>query len=161
MTYAGAAAGVMVRIGEAAAGAGEDTIEAVEAVVGSDGDDTLGGDSAANLLAGMRADDEIAGGGGADTLWGGRDDDTLDGGPGLNRLTGGPGFDRFVFDEQSGDAVITDFAGDRIDLTAFGFTRSEFRQHVTIEEDGFLIDVEGVVIRVEVGVELDLADFTG
>ena len=66
-----------------------------------------------------------------------------------------------MFDEESGDAVITDFAGDRIDLTAFGFTRSEFEQHVTIEEDGFRIDVDGVVIRVEVGVELDLADFMG
>ena len=35
---------------------------------------------------------------------------------------------RFVFDEESGDAVITDFAGDRIDLTAFGFASSEFDQ---------------------------------
>lgn len=55
-------------------------------------------------------------------------------------MTGGPGRDRFVFDEKSGDAVITDFAGDRIDLTAFGFTRSEFEQQVTIEEERFLID---------------------
>lgn len=78
---------------------------------------------------------------------------------GLNRLTGGPGFDRFVFDAESGDAVIPDFSGDRIDLTAFGFARSEFERHVTIENDGFLIDVDGDVIRVEVGVELDLEDF--
>ena len=42
---------------------------------------------------------------------------------------------------MSGDAVITDFASDRIDLTAFGFTRSELQQHVTIEEDGFLSDL--------------------
>ena len=66
-----------------------------------------------------------------------------------------------MFDEESGDAVITDFAGDQIDLTAFGFTRREFERHVTIEEDAFLIDVDGVVIRVEVGVELDLTDFMG
>ena len=77
-------------------------------------------------------------------------------------MTGGLGRDRFVFDEESGDALITDFgAGDRIDLTAFGFTRSEFEQHVTIEEERFLIDTGAVVIRVEVGVELDLADFMG
>ena len=50
-------------------------------------------------------------------------------------------------------------AGDRIDLTAFGFTRSELEQYVTIEEERFLIDTGEVVIRVEVGVELDLADF--
>ena len=156
VTYAGTAAGVKVSLGAAAAGAGEDTIEAVEVVFGSNGDDTLAGDDAANLLAGMRGDDEITGGGGADTLWGGRGKDTLHGGPGLNRLTGGAGRDRFVFDETSGDAVITDFARDRIDLTAF---RSASEFELTIEEDGFRIDVDGVVIRVEVGFELDLEDF--
>ena len=142
-------------------GAGQNTIEAVEIVIGWDGGDTIGGDDAPNLLADMRGDDEIAGGGGDDTLWGGRGDDTLHGGPGLNRLTGGPGVDRLVFDEESGAAVTTDFAGDRIDLTAFGFTRSEIAQHVTIKEERFLIDVGVNVIRVEVGVELDLGDFVG
>ncbi len=127
VTCAGTAEGVTVRLGESAGGAGKDTIEAVEVVIGSDGDDTFVGDDAANLLAGLRGDDEFAGGGGADTLWGGRGDDTLHGGPGLNRLTGGPGADRFVFDEDFGDAVITDFAGDRIVLTAFGFTPERVR----------------------------------
>ena len=37
----------------------QDTIEAVEAVIGSDGDDTIRGDGAVNLLAGMRGDDEL------------------------------------------------------------------------------------------------------
>ena len=32
---------------------------------------------------------------------------------------------------------------------------------MTIEDEGFRIDVDGVVIRVEVGVESDLADFMG
>ena len=162
VTYAGAAAGVAVSLGDAGVGTEEDTLEGVEIVVGSNGDDTIRGDEAANLLAGMRGDDEITGGGGADTLWGGRGADTLHGGPGPgpNRLTGGPGVDRFVFDEKSGDAVITDFAGDRIDLTAFGFTPSAFEQHVTIEEERFVIDVDGAVIRVEVGVELGLADLS-
>ena len=49
-------------------GAGQDTIEAVEIVIRSDGDDTLSGNGTANLLVGMRGDDKIAGGGGADTL---------------------------------------------------------------------------------------------
>ncbi len=69
-------------------GSGQNTIEAVEFVIGSDGGDTIGGDGAANLLAGMRGDDEIAGGG-DDTLWGSRGDDTLLSGPSLNGLTGG------------------------------------------------------------------------
>ena len=49
--------------------------------------------------------------------------------------------------------MITDFGGDRIDLTALGFSRSEFERHVTIEEDGFVINVDEAVIRVEVRVE--------
>ena len=58
--------------------------------------------------------------------------------------------------------MITDFgAGDRIDLPAFGFAQSGFEEHVTIEEERFLIDTGAVVIRVEVGVELDPADFIG
>ena len=72
VTYAGTVEGVTVRLGESAGVAGEDMIEAVEVVIGSDGDDTLVGDDAANLLAGLRGDDEIAGGCGADTLGGGR-----------------------------------------------------------------------------------------
>ena len=124
----------MVRLGDAAVGAGKDTIEAVEVVVGSDDDDTLGGDGAANLIAGMHAAmtrSQAAAVG--ETLRGGRGDDTLHAGPGLNRLIGGPGVDRFVFDETSGDAVITDFASHRVDLTVFSFTRREFAQQVAIE----------------------------
>ena len=70
VTFVGAAAGVAVNLGDETVGAGQDTIEAVEVVTGSDGDDTIRGDGAANLLAGMRGDDELTGGGGADTLWG-------------------------------------------------------------------------------------------
>ena len=69
-----------------------------------------------------------------------------------------------MFDRKSGEAVITDFDGDKIDLTALGFFPSEFEDHVTTEKERFLIDVDGDpstmdVIRVEVGVELQLGDF--
>ena len=66
VTFACAAAGVTVSLGDETVPAGQDTIEAVEIVIGSDGDDTIDGDGAANLLAGMRGDDELAGGGGAE-----------------------------------------------------------------------------------------------
>ena len=130
-------------------------------MVGSDGDDTIDGDDGANLVAGMRGDDEIAGGGGADTLWSGRGDDMLHGGPGLNHLTDGPGVDRFVFDEETGDAVVHRLRrrSDRPDRMYF--TRSKFERHLTIEEGGFLIEVGANVIRVEVGVEPGVADFMG
>lgn len=71
----------------------QDTIEAVEIAIGSDGDDTIGGDDAANPLAGMRGDDEITADDGADQLWVGRGNDTLRAGSGLNCLTGRAGAD--------------------------------------------------------------------
>ena len=43
VTYAGTAVGVTVSLGATDVGAGEDTIEAVEIVIGSDGDDTIEG----------------------------------------------------------------------------------------------------------------------
>ena len=48
-----------VSLGDETVGAGQDTIEAIEAVIGSDGDDTIRGVGAANLLSGMRGDDEL------------------------------------------------------------------------------------------------------
>ena len=162
MCYAGVRGGVTVSLDDTTGDAGPDTLEAVENVIGSDGDDEINGDDAPNLLGGSRGDDEIAGGGGADTLWGGRGNDMLlggsgndaivggrgadrlHGGAGLASLTAGAGLDVFVFDEDSGDAVITEFGADIIDLTAFGFSRAAFERHVTIENDAFLIDVDGL-----------------
>jgi len=67
-------------------------MEAVEIVIGSDGDDKISGDDAANLLASMSGDDEIAGGAGADTLWGGQGDNTMHGGPRIEPLDRRAGF---------------------------------------------------------------------
>lgn len=77
-------------------------------------------------------------------------------------MTGGPGADVFAFDAESGDAIITDLgARDEIDLSAFGFPGSAFERYVTIEDEAFLVaDPDtGDAIRVEVGIELDRADF--
>lgn len=43
-------------LGEGAASAEQETIDAGEVVFGSEGDDTLSSNSAANLLAGVRGD---------------------------------------------------------------------------------------------------------
>ena len=144
VSYAGAAAGVSVSLDGTAARSGQDTIEAVENVRGSGGDDEIEGDAAPNLI------------------WGGRGDDTIRGGAGGDTLTGGLGADVFAFDAESGDATITDFGGrDKIDLSAFGFLGSAFERHVTIEDEAFLVEHPdtGGAIRVEVGIGLDQADF--
>jgi Ca2+-binding RTX toxin-like protein len=57
-------------------GAGADTLTSIEAVIGSDFNDTLTGDSAANTLDAGNGDDLLIGGGGNDVLVGGNGTDT-------------------------------------------------------------------------------------
>lgn len=61
---------------------GNDTLEAIEAVIGGAGGDSLTGDENDNLLSGMDGDDTIAGGDGDDILVGGDGDDIVSGGRG-------------------------------------------------------------------------------
>ena len=116
----------------------------MENVRGSGGDDDIEGDAAPNII------------------WGGGGDDTLRGGGGGDIMTGGPGADVFAFGAESDDAIITDFgAGDKIDLGTFSFAGSAFERHVTIEDEAFRVEDPdtGDAIRVEVGIDLDRADF--
>jgi Ca2+-binding RTX toxin-like protein len=73
--------------------------------VGGNGNDTLLGGPATNLLFGQVGNDTLTGGGGIDllcggngddTLSGGGDDDSLGGGAGNDRLIGGPGADNLA-----------------------------------------------------------------
>lgn len=79
-----------------------DQIWEIENVIGSDGDDTIAGDKAANYLDGGKGDDSItgsdgddylAGGGGDDLLNGYQDNDTADGGDGADQIWGSNGDD--------------------------------------------------------------------
>lgn len=75
-----------------ATGAGSDTLENIEDVVGSEGPDIIRGDSGPNRLAGFHGDDQLEGGDGNDILDGdtlaGRSkhekDDSADGGSGVD-----------------------------------------------------------------------------
>ena len=90
-SYAGAAAGVEVRLSGTRAHRGEaagDTLAGIENLSGSAHNDILVGDAGANVLAGLA---------GNDLLWGGAGDDTLAGGPGADRLVGGGGLDSASF----------------------------------------------------------------
>ena len=104
-------------------------------LIGGPGDDELWGGSGNDILVGGYADsslpgsdilsggpgdDILHGGGGTDLLHGGEGDDLLYGGWGTDGLHGGEGADTFVFDELSGDTLITDFTDgvDKIDLSA-------------------------------------------
>lgn len=76
----------------ATAGADRDRLSGFEIVAGSQFDDVLVGDTAANTLQGK---------GGNDRLVGARGNDFLDGGGNMDRLTGGPGDDYCVDGERS------------------------------------------------------------
>jgi Ca2+-binding RTX toxin-like protein len=95
-------------------------------IVGLGGDDILYGGGGDDLLIGGRGnevDQEVNGAlfGGNDFLSGGDGDDVLAGGLGTDTLTGGAGNDTFLFTEDDGADIITDFVAgagtpDRISL---------------------------------------------
>ncbi|MEG1042482.1 MAG: type I secretion C-terminal target domain-containing protein, partial [Pseudomonas sp.] len=114
-SYASASSAVTVNLTMAGAqntlGAGSDTLASIENLIGSDYNDSLTGNSVANLLVGGKGNDTLVGGGG---------DDVLIGGPGNNTLTGGTGADTFLWQQgNTGHDVVTDFTPgtDRLDLS--------------------------------------------
>jgi Ca2+-binding RTX toxin-like protein len=100
----------------------------IENAYGGDGDDTLIGSAAANVLYAARGNDVLYGAGGADTVSGGPGDDTLYGGAGDDELWGGAGNDTFHggagFDALRGgagnDLYRIDSGLDLVDETAAG-----------------------------------------
>ncbi|NJC41137.1 microcystin-dependent protein [Brevundimonas alba] len=106
-SYALAGSAVLVQLGLNTAHDGEggiDTLNAIENVTGSDFNDTLFGDGAANVLSG---------GLGADVLIGLDGNDTLRGGSGAaNQLQGGAGDDRYILDASD---TIVELAGEGVD----------------------------------------------
>ncbi|MBV7511303.1 retention module-containing protein [Pseudomonas sp. PDM25] len=114
-SYAHATAGVTVNLGvlgaQNTAGAGTDTLTAIENLTGSNFNDSLTGDNHSNIINGGLGDDMLNGGGG---------DDFLIGGLGNNTLTGGSGADTFQWLKgNSGHDVVTDFTPgiDKLDLS--------------------------------------------
>jgi Ca2+-binding RTX toxin-like protein len=119
VSFQSATEGVTVSLKKGTAeGAGADTIEGFENVVGTLKADEIQGDGTGNRLDGRRGPDRVSGGGGADIILGGdgndvlfgqRGDDLLLGDSGKDQLDGGkdpkdvckggPGPDSFVFCE--------------------------------------------------------------
>ncbi|OWJ68101.1 calcium-binding protein [Inquilinus limosus] len=111
-SYFTSSTGVVVNLAAGTGRGGEaegDTLTGIDVVSGSQGNDSIVGDTYANVLQGWGGSDVLAGAGGKDTL------------------TGGAGADRFVYGSAAQSVVganadrITDFShaqGDRIDLSA-------------------------------------------
>jgi len=101
-----------------------ETITGFENASGGAGNDSIFGTSAANVLTGNGGFDGLFGYGGNDRLLGGDGADNIFGGKGSDILTGGADADTFNFVSlsdstvaQSGRDTITDFGGDKIDLS--------------------------------------------
>lgn len=120
--YANAGSKVTVNLNLVAAqdtlGAGTDTLNGVESLIGSNFNDRLIGSVEANTLSGGK---------GLDTLRGGAGDDTLNGGAGADKLSGGRDQDTFVFDKSALGSIdqVLDFssADDVLRLDNRLFTR--------------------------------------
>jgi serralysin len=108
VSYALATSGVTASLGNSGNGSGSggeaagDTYTGVEALQGSNFNDTLTSGNAGNTLEGLGGNDNLSGGNandvldggdGNDSLNGGNDNDTLVGGAGNDNLTGGNGVD--------------------------------------------------------------------
>ncbi|WP_417518115.1 beta strand repeat-containing protein [Minwuia sp.] len=130
-----------------ASGEGNDTLVAIERILGSNANDTISGAEAAENLQGRSGDDSILGNGGNDTLIGAAGADTLDGGAGDDSLSGGNdndllqgGIGNDTLDGESGSDVLT--GGDGND--AFFYDTAENHQDVITDflsgTDRFLID---------------------
>jgi Ca2+-binding RTX toxin-like protein len=99
---------------------GTDTLSGFENVTGSAFDDTLIGDSGANLLTG---------GAGRDTLLGLGGNDILVGGAGLsNQMQGGTGDDRYVV-SASGDSIV-ELSGEGTDTVETGLAAYTLGNHL-------------------------------
>jgi hypothetical protein len=78
-------------------------------LVGTDGNDRIGGDAGHDLVIGGAGDDTLSGDDGNDKLYGGKGNDTLWGGKGNDVLSGGYGDDHFYLKLNEGLDTILDF----------------------------------------------------
>jgi len=90
-----------------ATGAGTDTFNSIENVIGGSGYDTITGGDIANTIEGGGGRDKIYGAGGNDKLFGGSDNDIFYGGSGNDKIYGGTGKDTVNFSNESADLTIT------------------------------------------------------
>jgi Ca2+-binding RTX toxin-like protein len=131
-------------------GAGIDTLEYIENVMGSLYGDSLTGNNAANELRGEAGNDWIWGNGGNDTVNGGSGDDAIAGGTGADVMIGGSGNDHIwggssgdtlVFAAHWGDDWIWDFdpASDTIDLSGVNGLDGLLQVDIEDTDDGALV----------------------
>ena len=99
-------------------GAGHDRLfggNGDDSIFGQEGDDTIWGGSGDDQFLAGSGDDVLDGGADNDTLDGGLGQDTLYGAEGNDQLEGGQGGDEFVFADNHGNDLISDFDVQSVD----------------------------------------------
>lgn len=115
--YHASGVGVDVSLASGAGFGGEaegDTLLNIENLRGSDHDDVLTGNNAANNLFGGAGDDLLLGGGGNDVLGGGLGDDRFEGGAGVDIVTYGASTSRVIVNLVNKTFVGGHATGDRL-----------------------------------------------
>jgi Ca2+-binding RTX toxin-like protein len=109
VSYETAPSSVTVHLGNsyASGGDGDDTLSNLENIIGSGYNDTLYGNSSANVISGGAGIDNIYGYGGNDTLNGGDGVDILVGGLGDDYMDGGNGTDRVNYGTATAGVVVS------------------------------------------------------
>ncbi|MDQ1159332.1 Ca2+-binding RTX toxin-like protein [Sphingomonas sp. SORGH_AS 950] len=146
-SYAQSADGVRVDLGTGVGHGGDaegDVLISIENLTGSDNDDVLIGDAAANTLSGGAGSDRLDGGAGNDVLRGGSGDDILVGGAGADTLQGGDGVDTADY-SASGAGVSVDLSsGTALGGDAEGDTLSGIEAVVGSAYDDVLVGASGI-----------------
>ncbi|MGR3501851.1 calcium-binding protein [Pseudaestuariivita sp.] len=156
-------------------GAGRDTVyggNGNDTIQGGGGADEFNGGRGKDLIYGRNGADELNGNGGSDTIYAGNGADDVEGGFGRDRvflgngadtyedadqsgpggsdtITGGNGADTFIFDDETGADVITDFEIG-VDTLELSLEAAGGRSAAQVVSD--LASVTGT------GVEIDLGD---
>ncbi|MBE9115730.1 S8 family serine peptidase [Lusitaniella coriacea LEGE 07157] len=112
----------------------------IENAFGGDGDDTMVGNSVANLLQGDRGDDYLQGNGGDDTLKGNTGNDVVDGGFGNDVLRGGTGND-LLMGREGNDWMIGE---GETDILIGGGGSDYFTFYSPVEGIDQIVDFNGV-----------------
>ncbi|AOF85245.1 hemolysin-type calcium-binding repeat family protein [Hydrogenophaga sp. RAC07] len=113
-----AAGATVTAASSSSAETGADTLNTIENVVGSQGNDSITLDGGNNVIDGQGGDDLLNAGAGTDTVHGGLGDDTITGGLGNDTLNGDDGDDTFVYTIGHGADAIDGGAGsnDRVNI---------------------------------------------
>jgi Ca2+-binding RTX toxin-like protein len=143
------------------AGEGDNAHSDIENVIGSQGNDVIWGNGAANVLDGRGGNDEIRGQGGDDRLLGGDGNDKLFGGSGRDTYFGQAGNDTLDAGNESATEADEFWGGSGTDIVTYASRSVGVRiQMDDLANDGFTGGTHGAGVELD-NVHSDVENATG